>query len=243
MNIDDSIVVVAAYYTATSFISIGTGSLYHQRSGRGSGQSTLEEESPTIQAHFNSVALRHALRQEVDFGTDHRATVPCKVLLKLVKSMSELIKKIYGDDASSRTRVFEWHKMFKEGQEIVEGNHRIERPITLELMLRWLKWKQFCTLTIALISKETGLSVGTFHTIVTENRDKESVCKTGIESLSEEQTLLCVIISQENLDCVQEDEDFLTLLLAMNRGCSRRFLVSMNEKGVQGHLFDFIEAV
>jgi hypothetical protein len=41
-----------------------------------------------------------------------------KFCFKLGKSASEtfeLIKHAYGDDALSRTRVFEVHKMFKEG--------------------------------------------------------------------------------------------------------------------------------
>ena len=46
-----------------------------------------------------------------------------KFCFKLEKSASEtfeLIRQAYGDDALSRTKVFEWHKMFKEGRELVE---------------------------------------------------------------------------------------------------------------------------
>ena len=46
-----------------------------------------------------------------------------KVCFKLGKSASEtfeFIKQTYGDDTLSRTSVFEWHKMFKEGRELVE---------------------------------------------------------------------------------------------------------------------------
>ena len=42
---------------------------------------------------------------------------------KFWKSASDtfgLIIQAYGDDSLSRTRVFEWHKMFKEGRELVE---------------------------------------------------------------------------------------------------------------------------
>ena len=47
-----------------------------------------------------------------------------KFCFKLGKSASgtfEFIKLAYGDDVLSRTRVFEWHKMFKEGRELVFG--------------------------------------------------------------------------------------------------------------------------
>ena len=44
----------------------------------------------------------------------------------------ELIKRAYGDDALSRIRVFEWHKMFKEGQELVEDrSNRCDQPLRL----------------------------------------------------------------------------------------------------------------
>ena len=53
-----------------------------------------------------------------------------KFCFKLWNSASEtfeLITQAYGDDALIRTRVFEWHKMFKEDRELVEP------------MLRWPK--------------------------------------------------------------------------------------------------------
>jgi hypothetical protein len=43
----------------------------------------------------------------------------CKLGKSALKTF-ELIKQAYEDDALSRTRVFEGHKMFKEGQELVE---------------------------------------------------------------------------------------------------------------------------
>ena len=45
-----------------------------------------------------------------------------KFCFKLGKSASEtfeLIRQAYGDDALSTTRVSVWHKMFKEGREVV----------------------------------------------------------------------------------------------------------------------------
>ena len=50
-----------------------------------------------------------------------------KFCFKLGKSASEtfeLIEKAYEDDALSLTRVFEWHKMFKEGRDLVEAPRR-----------------------------------------------------------------------------------------------------------------------
>jgi len=48
--------------------------------------------------------------------------VNVKICVKLRKSATEaydLLKKVYGNDFLSRTQVFEWFKMFKEGREEV----------------------------------------------------------------------------------------------------------------------------
>ena len=65
-------------------------------------------------------------------------------------------------------------------------------------------------LAIAFISEKTALSVGIVHTIVTEDLPMRKMCaKLVPKVLSEEQKLSRVEISQEILDCVQEDEEFL----------------------------------
>ena len=50
-----------------------------------------------------------------------------KFLVKLGKTATEsleMLKQVYGDEALSRARVFDWHKRFKEGQEEVEDDAR-----------------------------------------------------------------------------------------------------------------------
>lgn len=65
-----------------------------------------------------------------DFLWCHRASIErtvelhysVKFCVKLGKPASktlELINQAYGDDTLSRTRVFEWHKIFKEGRELI----------------------------------------------------------------------------------------------------------------------------
>jgi hypothetical protein len=53
-------------------------------------------------------------------GEQRYAVKFCFKLRKSVSEIFEFIKQDYGDDALSRTRVFEWHKMFKEGRELFE---------------------------------------------------------------------------------------------------------------------------
>ena len=42
----------------------------------------------------------------------------------------ELIQKAYGDAALSRTKIFEWHKRFREGRESVKDDEHSGRPTT-----------------------------------------------------------------------------------------------------------------
>lgn len=42
----------------------------------------------------------------------------------------EIIQKAFGDHTLSKTRVFHWHKMFREGRERVEDEPRSGRPST-----------------------------------------------------------------------------------------------------------------
>ena len=56
-----------------------------------------------------------------------------KLLVRLGKTPTEtlkLLQEVYGDDAMSRTRLFEWHRRFKEGREEVEDDHWSGRPST-----------------------------------------------------------------------------------------------------------------
>ncbi|KAG8271987.1 hypothetical protein J6590_052019 [Homalodisca vitripennis] len=138
------------------------------------------------------------------------------VALNLGKSTAEtieLITQAYEDDALSRTKLSERHKKFKEGRELVRDHH-VGPPMTTRSNAQVATvWTLDSRLTIAFISKETGLTARTVHNIITEDRDEGSVRKTGAESHKEE-NLSHVEISQENLDCTQEGEGFLDKFIA-----------------------------
>ena len=56
-----------------------------------------------------------------------------KFLVRLGKTPTEalkLLQEVHGDDTMSRTRLFEWHRRFKEGREEAEDDHTSERPST-----------------------------------------------------------------------------------------------------------------
>ena len=52
------------------------------------------------------------------------------VLEKLQLKHLKLLQEVYGDDTMSRTRLFEWHRRFKEGREEVEDDLGSGRPST-----------------------------------------------------------------------------------------------------------------
>ena len=70
----------------------------------------------------------------------------CFQLGKSASETFEIITQAYRDDASSHTRVFEWHKMFKECRELVEDEHRVGRPTTARTDAQVAKVKTFWTL-------------------------------------------------------------------------------------------------
>ena len=56
-----------------------------------------------------------------------------KFLVRLGKTLTQalkLLQEVYGDDTMSRTRLFEWHRRFKDGREEMEDDRRSGRPST-----------------------------------------------------------------------------------------------------------------
>ena len=52
----------------------------------------------------------------------------CFKLSKTFTETFELMKKVYGDDCLSRTRVFEWYKRFQDGRDALEDDPKPGRP-------------------------------------------------------------------------------------------------------------------
>ena len=61
-----------------------------------------------------------------------------KFLVRLGKTPTEtfnLLQEVYGDATMSRTRIFEWHKRFREGREDVEDDPKSGRPTTFVFII------------------------------------------------------------------------------------------------------------
>jgi transposase len=60
---------------------------------------------------------------------EQRATIKfCVKLKKRATETFEMLRNAYGEESLSRTTVFEWHKMFKEGRESLQDGERKGRP-------------------------------------------------------------------------------------------------------------------
>ena len=49
-------------------------------------------------------------------------------VLNLVKHLPKIMKKVYGDDSLSRSRIHEWFKRFQEGREALKDDECSGRP-------------------------------------------------------------------------------------------------------------------
>ena len=64
---------------------------------------------------------------------ERRTTNQPEISCPLGKTPTEalkLLQEVYGDDTMSKTRLFEWHRRFKERREQVEDDRRSGRPST-----------------------------------------------------------------------------------------------------------------
>ena len=84
--------------------------------------------------------------REMDVKEEQRVAIKfcCKVDFSATKTV-ELIQKAYDDAALSRTTIFEWHKLFREGRESVKEINAVVGPQQVKLMTTSLpstKWSR-----------------------------------------------------------------------------------------------------
>ena len=106
-----------------------------------------------------------------------------KFLVRLGKTPSDalgMLQEVYGDEEMSRSRVFEWHKQFKEGREDVEDDFRSGRPSTSKTVNNVERVKQMVRgdrqLTVRMIADELEFNRDSVWNIITED-----LCEDGAE--------------------------------------------------------------
>lgn len=140
-----------------------------------------------------------------------------KFCFKLGKSATEtyeMIKKVYGEDAMSRSRVFEWFARFKAGRESTEDDERTGRPRSSRMdenieRVQTLV-KQDRRMTIAMIAETLNLSVGSVFTIMTGDLKKRKLCARFVpHSLTREQKEQRVAACEDLIAKADQDPNFL----------------------------------
>ena len=99
-----------------------------------------------------------------------------KFLVLLGKTPPEalkLLQEIYGDDTMSKTRLFEWHRRFKEGRDKVEDDRRSRRPSTSRTDENVARVRQKVRsdhrLAVRIIADELGMNSERVWRIITED--------------------------------------------------------------------------
>ena len=119
-----------------------------------------------------------------------------KFLVKLKKPPTEcfqLLKEVFGDNCMSRSQIFEWHKRFLEGREIVEDDERSGRPVTS-------RTDENIKIINEIVHNDRRLSVRMMSYIT--NIDRETIRKILTEDL--QMTKVCAKMVPKNLTCEQK---------------------------------------
>ena len=141
-----------------------------------------------------------------------------KFLVRLGKTPTEtfnLLQEVYGDATMSRTRIFEWHKRFREGREDVEDDPKSGRPTTsrtnenVERVRE--KVRSDRRLTVRMIADELSMNSERVWRIITEDLGMRKVCAKMVPKLlNDGQKENRVQVCQDILKQLEITPDLLT---------------------------------
>jgi len=140
-----------------------------------------------------------------------------KFCLKLGKTFTEIfqmLQQAYGEDCLSHTQCYEWYQHFKSGRTSIEDDPKSGRPSSstgdnhIEKVRSVTRENR--RLTIREVSEEVGICKSSCHTILTDKMKMHRVATKFVPCLlTEEQKQNRVSVSQELLDRLNTDENFL----------------------------------
>lgn len=143
--------------------------------------------------------------------------VNVKFLVKLGKSATEtysLLQQVYREECMSRTRVFEWHKRFKEGREDIEDDPRPGRPSTsktdenIEKIGKVIREDR--RLSIRAVAETVGIDKESVRQILHDNFNMRKVCSKMVPKiLTPEQKESRMEICSDILKNIKKDPDLL----------------------------------
>ena len=104
---------------------------------------------------------------------EQRANIKfCFKLGKTFTKTHQMMKKVYGDDCLSRSRIYEWFKYFQEGREALEDDERLRRPRNVvneenaKIVREFIKKEAKSSLKY--MEFELGISAASTYRILTE---------------------------------------------------------------------------
>jgi hypothetical protein len=129
-----------------------------------------------------------------------------------------MLQQAFGDECMSRTQFFEWYSRFKTGRTSIDEDPRSGRTFTSTDDVHIHAVRDFILqnrrLTIREIAEDVGISFGSCQAILTEKLKMPRVAaKLVPRVLTEDQKANRVNISQELLDRVSVDENFLKTIV------------------------------
>ena len=141
-----------------------------------------------------------------------------KFLIRLGKTPTEtfsLLQEVYRDATMSRTRVFEWHKRFREGREDVEDDPRSGRPTTSRTNKNVERVREKVRsdrrLTVRMIADKLNMNSERVWRIITEDLGMRKVCvKVVPRLLNDGQKENCVQVCQDILKQLEITPDLLS---------------------------------
>ena len=96
----------------------------------------------------------------------------CQKLCKSPSEMLQMMKQVYGDDALSRSAMFQWHLRFSQGRESLEDDELTGRPQTIGTERKieevTILVRANCSQFVDDLAAAVGMSHGTFHKILSE---------------------------------------------------------------------------
>lgn len=126
----------------------------------------------------------------------------------------EMLKKVYGDDCLSKSRIFDWHKQFREGREDAEDAERNPKSKTSRTPEIIQKVRDILAedknSTTRMIAEALHMSNSTVHAIITEDLQKKKVCAQFVpHTLRDDEKLKRVNHSRDLIATAENDPNFL----------------------------------
>ena len=165
-----------------------------------------------------------------------------KFLVHLGKTPTETLKllpEVYGDDTMSRTRLFEWHRRFKEGGEQVEDDHTSGRPSTsrtdenVEHVRQ--KVRSDCRLTIIMIADELGMNSERVWRIIMKDLGMRKICAKMVPRLlNKGQKERRVQVCQDILEQLQTEANLLKRVVTGDESWIFKYDPLQNSRALNG---------